>query len=69
MADDMTRPTVDKADEQTKANSRPEKERQPTPPPNATPLEKLLWTPTPGEDATRLLFPLSRRRARRDGDD
>jgi hypothetical protein len=69
MADDMTSPTVDKATEQTKANERPEKERQPAPPPNATPLEKLLWTPTPGEDATKILFPLSRNPARRDGDD
>jgi hypothetical protein len=65
----MTMSTVDEATEQTKADEQSEKERRPAPPPNATPLEKLLWTPTPGEDVTRLLFPLSRRRARRDGDD
>jgi hypothetical protein len=64
----MTMPTVDEATEQTKDNEQPEKEHKPAPPPNATPLEKLLWTPTPGEDVTRLLFPLSRKRARRDGD-
>jgi hypothetical protein len=56
----MTTPTVDEATEEAKANERPEKERKPGPPPNATPREKLLWTPTPGEDATKILFPLSR---------
>jgi hypothetical protein len=32
----------------------------PGPPSNATPQEKLLWTPTEGEDATKALFPLTR---------
>jgi len=37
----------------------PEAEQRLGPPPTATPLEKLLWTPTEGEDATKILFPLS----------
>jgi hypothetical protein len=56
----MTARTVDKAAERGKPNERPEKEHKLAPPPNATPHEKLLWTPTPGEDATKILFPLSR---------
>jgi hypothetical protein len=56
----MTTPTIDEAAEQTKPKERPEKARNPAPSPDATPREKLLWTPTPGEDATKILFPLSR---------
>jgi hypothetical protein len=56
----MTARTVGEAAERGKLNEQPEKEHELAPPPNATPLEKLLWTPTPGEDATRILFPLSR---------
>jgi hypothetical protein len=56
----VTTTTVDEAAEQTDSKQLPEKEHRPGPPPNATPRERLLWTPTPGEDATKILFPLSR---------
>ena len=52
--------TVDEAAERGKLSEQSEKVHKLAPPPNATPLEKLLWTPTPGEDATKILFPLSR---------
>ena len=56
----MTATTVDEVAKQTDSNEQPEKQPKPGPPPNATPREKFLWTPTPGEDATKILFPLSR---------
>jgi hypothetical protein len=37
----------------------PAGDQPPTPPPDSS-VEKLLWTPTEGEDATKILFPLSR---------
>jgi hypothetical protein len=52
--------TVDKAAKQTNPNEQPKNDSKPGPPPDATPREKLLWTPTLGEDATKALFPLSR---------
>jgi hypothetical protein len=46
----------------SREQSREEKEAagssQPTS--SASPVERLLWTPTGGEDATKILFPLSR---------
>jgi len=56
----MTARTVDEAAERGKLSEQSERVHKLAPPPNATPLEKLLWTPTPGEDATKILFPLSR---------
>lgn len=31
----------------------------PAPPINLTAVERLLWTPTPGQDVTKTLFPLT----------
>jgi hypothetical protein len=56
----VTTTTVDNAAKETNSNEQPKSDSKPGPPPDATPREKLLWTPTPGEDATKVLFPLSR---------
>lgn len=53
MSSAVKQPTTKQKDET------PAKDQKLAPPATATPLEKLLWTPTPGEDATRILFPLS----------
>ena len=41
------------------SDEQPARTKELAPPATATPLEKFLWTPTQGEDATKALFPLS----------
>lgn len=44
---------------QKDSEQRPAEKQELAPPATATALERLLWTPTSGEDATKALFPLS----------
>jgi putative addiction module component (TIGR02574 family) len=41
------------------ACDRAEAQVPPVPPPDATPGQRILWTPTPGQDLTKTLFPLA----------
>jgi putative addiction module component (TIGR02574 family) len=50
---EKTRPTQAPAEPRS-----PEAKASTGPPPNATTAQRMLWTPTPGQDLTKTLFPL-----------